>query len=210
MLSIRIARPLSSSLVTGAALAMTAALVAHACWGEVTRKVTVHVVLLPAGGLINVAVPRAGVIAEALVREGDAVQAGQPLLRIRADRITSQGEAAQLTAQALAARRASLQTERRLTELNPQQRLEALASREQDLRAEERQALAELDTRQARVHGTAPFLWDNGALLERRFRTVRELSLLAAQRRGLSGAGSMQGAGSEPLPTPSSVKETFV
>jgi len=47
---VRIARPLSFSLVTGAALAMAAALIAYACWGEVTRKVTVHGVLLTVAG----------------------------------------------------------------------------------------------------------------------------------------------------------------
>lgn len=149
--SIRIARPLSFTLVTGAALAMAAALMAYAWWGEITRKVTVHGVLLPAGGLINVAAPQAGVIAQALVQEGDTVQAGQPLLHIRADRITARGDAARLTAQALAARRASLDTERRLTEQNLQQRLDALASREQSLRTEERQVLSELETHRLRL-----------------------------------------------------------
>ncbi|WP_394395620.1 biotin/lipoyl-binding protein [Roseateles sp. LKC17W] len=103
--SIRIGRPLSFSVVTGASLAMAAALIAFACWGEVTRKATVHGVLLPVGGLLNVAAPQAGTIAEVLVREGEEVQAGQPLLRIKAERITAQGDAALLTAQALAARR---------------------------------------------------------------------------------------------------------
>lgn len=149
--SIRIARPLSFSVVTGAALAMAAALIAFACWGEVTRKVTVHGVLLPVGGLINVAAPQAGVIAETLVQEGDTVQAGQQLLRLRAERITAQGDAALLTAQALAARRASLDTERRLTEQSLQQRLDALTSREQSLRTEERQAQAELETHSLRL-----------------------------------------------------------
>lgn len=148
---IRIARPLSFSVVTGAALTMAAALIAFACWGEVTRKVTVHGVLLPVGGLINVAAPQAGVIAETLVQEGDTVQAGQPLLRLRAERITAQGDAALLTAQALAARRASLDTERRLTEQSLQQRLDALASREQSLRSEERQAQADLETHSLRL-----------------------------------------------------------
>lgn len=149
--SIRIGRPLSFSVVTGAALAMAAALIAFACWGEVTRKVTVHGVLLPVGGLINVAAPQAGVIAETLVNEGDTVHAGQPLLRLRAERITAQGDAALLTAQALAARRASLDTERRLTEQSLQQRLDALASREQSLRSEERQAQGELETHSLRL-----------------------------------------------------------
>lgn len=149
--SIRIGRPLSFSVVTAAALAMAAALIAFACWGEVTRKATVHGVLLPVGGLLNVAAPQAGTIAEVLVREGDEVQAGQPLLRIKAERITAQGDAALLTAQALATRRASLETERRLTEQNLRQRQEALQQRLQNLQAEERQALAELDTHRLRL-----------------------------------------------------------
>ena len=149
--TIRIGRPLSFSLVTGAALAMAAALIAFACWGEVTRKVTVHGVLLPVGGLLNVAAPQAGVIAEVLVKEGDEVAAGQPLLRIKAERITAQGDAALLTAQALAARRTSLEAERRLTEQNLRQRQDALAQRLQSLQAEERQALAELDTHRLRL-----------------------------------------------------------
>lgn len=148
---IRIARPLSFSLVTGASLAMAAALIAYACWGEVTRQVTVHGVLLPAGGLLNVAAPQAGVITGILVREGDTVQAGQPLLRIRSERITAGGDAALLTAQALAARRASLEAERRLTEQGLLQRLDALSQRQLSLQAEERQAQAELDTHHHRL-----------------------------------------------------------
>jgi membrane fusion protein len=128
-----------------------AELIAYACWGEVTRKVTVHGVLLPAGGLLNVAAPQAGVITDSLVREGDAVQAGQPLLRIRSERITAGGDAALLTAQALAARRASLEAERRLTEQGLLQRLDALSQRQLSLQAEERQAQAELDTHRHRL-----------------------------------------------------------
>jgi membrane fusion protein len=149
--TIRIGRPLSFSLVTGAALAMAAALIAFACWGEVTRKVTVHGVLLPVGGLINVAAPQAGVIAEVLVREGDEVAAGQPLLRLKNERITAAGDAAALNAQALAARRQSLAAERHLIEQGLQQRLDALASREQSLRSEERQAQADLETHSLRL-----------------------------------------------------------
>lgn len=148
---IRIGRPLSFSLVTGAALAMAAALIAFACWGEVTRKVTVHGLLLPVGGLINVAAQQAGVIAEVLVREGDEVKAGEPLLRLKSERITASGDAALLNAQALAARRATLETERRLTEQNLRQRLDSLQQRQQSLQAEEREALAELDTHRLRL-----------------------------------------------------------
>lgn len=149
--SIRIGRPLSFSVVTGASLAMATALIAFACWGEVTRKATVHGVLLPAGGLLNVAASQAGTITEVLVHEGEEVQAGQPLLRIKAERVTAQGDAALLLIQALAARRASLETERRLTEQNQRQRQDALQQRLQNLQAEERQALSELDTHRLRL-----------------------------------------------------------
>lgn len=149
--SIRIAHPLSFTVITASSLAVAAALVAFALFGEVTRKTTLHGVLLPIGGLINVAAPQAGLVAKALVDEGDEVQAGQQLIRLRTDRISSQGDVAQLTTQALADRRTSLDTERRLTQQNLQQRTEALAAREQSLRTEQRQALAELETHRLRL-----------------------------------------------------------
>lgn len=149
--TIRIGRPLSFSFVTGASLAMAAALVAFAYWGEVTRKVTVHGLLLPVGGLINVSAPQAGVITELLVHEGDTVETGQPLLQIKSERITAAGDAAALNAQALAARRASLEIERRLTEQSLRQRQDSIAQRLQSLLAEHRQAQAELDTHRLRI-----------------------------------------------------------
>lgn len=149
--SIRIGRPPSFSAVTAMAIVMAAGLVTFACWGEITRKVTVHGLLLPQGGLINVAAQQAGVISEIFVHEGDEVKAGQPLLRLRNERVTAAGDAALLTAQALTARRTSLATERRLTEQNLRQRLDSLQQRHQSLQAEERQALAELDTHRLRL-----------------------------------------------------------
>jgi endoglucanase len=44
----------------------------------------------------------------------------------------------------------------------------------------------EVVTRRARLHGMAPFYWDTGALLDRRFCTAREPDRLAALRRGAS------------------------
>lgn len=149
--TVRIGRPLSFTLVTTAALCMAAVLIAFACWGEVARSATVHGVLLPVGGLINVSAPQAGVVAEVLVREGQDVVVGQPVAHLRNDRITATGDAAALTAQALQARRDSLATERRLTEQGLRQRQDAIALRIQSLRAEERQGQAELETNQLRV-----------------------------------------------------------
>lgn len=130
---------------------MAGALIAFACWGEVTRKTTVHGVLLPVGGLLHVTAQQAGVISELLVAEGDAVLAGQPLARLRNDRITVGGDAGALTAQALEARRSSLEAERRLMEQNLRQRQDSLAQRLLSLQAEQRQAQGELDTVRLRV-----------------------------------------------------------
>lgn len=149
--TIRIGRPLSFIVVTTAAIAMAGALIAFACWGEVTKKSTVHGVLLPVGGLLHVTAQQSGANSELLVAEGDAVVAGQPLARLRNDRITAGGDAAALTAQALQARRSSLDAERRLTEKNLRQRQDSLAQRLLSLLAEQRQAQGELDTVSLRV-----------------------------------------------------------
>lgn len=149
--TIRIGRPLSFRVVTVAAVAMAGALIVFACWGEIARKASVHGVLLPVGGLIHVSAQQAGVISELLVKEGDDVQVGQPLARLRNERITAAGDAAALTAQALQARRASLETERRLTEQNLRQRQDGIAQRLLSLQAEQRHAQAELDTVRLRV-----------------------------------------------------------
>lgn len=149
--SIRVGRPPGFMLMTSAALALAAALAAFAAWGEVTRKATVHGLLLPAGGLINVGAPQAGIVAEVLVREGDLVRSGQPLMRLVSERVTAAGAATAIQAQALQARRASLDTERRLTEQNLAQRLDSATQRQHSLQAEERQAMAELDTHRLRL-----------------------------------------------------------
>lgn len=149
--TIRIGRPLSFTVVTVASVAMASALIAFACWGEVTRKASIHGVLLPVGGLIHVSAQQPGVISELLVKEGDDVAAGQPLARLRNERITTSGDAAALTAQALQARRASLEAERRLTEQSLRQRQDSILHRLQSLNAEQRQAQAELDTVRLRV-----------------------------------------------------------
>lgn len=156
--TIRIGRPLSFTDVTTAAVVMAAALIAFACWGEITRKSAVHGLLLPVGGLLHVSAPQSGVISELLVKEGDEVAAGQALARLRNERVTASGDAAALTAQAMTARRSSLMTERRLTEQNLRQRLDSIAQRLQSLQAEERQAQGELETNRLRAQLAAKSL----------------------------------------------------
>lgn len=150
--SIRIARPPSFAWVTGVALLLALALASFATWGEVTRKARLPGLLVPGAGLISVSAPQAGQVAELLVREGQAVQKGQPLMRLKTERLLAQGgDAALLNAQALAQRRASLDTERLLLQQQARQRQEAIAERLRSLQAEERQAESELETNRLRV-----------------------------------------------------------
>lgn len=150
--SIRIARPPSFAWVTGVALLLALALASFATWGEVTRKARLPGLLVPGAGLISVSAPQAGLVAELLVREGQAVQKGQPLMRLKNERLLAQGgDAALLNAQALAQRSASLQTERLLLQQQARQRQEAIAERLRSLQAEERQAESELETNRLRV-----------------------------------------------------------
>lgn len=149
--SIRIGRPLSFSLVTGAALLMAAGLVSFAVWGEYTRKVSLPGVLVPEGGVMDIASPQGGTVVEVLVKEGDEVAAGQPLIRLRAERQVAGGELGQLQASAVAQRRASLETELRLLELQAQQRAVALNDRLRSLQSDQVNLQGELESVQQRV-----------------------------------------------------------
>lgn len=196
--TIRIGRPLGFAVVTTAAVGMAAALIAYACWGEVARKAMVHGVLLPMGGLIHVSTPQTGVIAELLVHEGDDVTAGQPLARLRNERITATGDAAVQTAQALQARRDSLVAERRLTEQGLRQRQDSIAQRLRSLQSEERQVQAELETNRLRVQLAVKSLERQQELASSGFVAADQVQakqeeLLDLQLRERNAARSLQG-----------------
>jgi membrane fusion protein len=148
---IRIARPISFTLVTGTSLMCAVALVAFAIWGEYTRKVSVPGVLLPEAGVMDVSSPQAGTVAEVFVREGETVTAGQPLMRIRAERYIAGGDLGQLQATAVRQRRQGLETELRLLDLQAQQRSSQLSDRLQSLQSDEFNLQAELDAMRKRV-----------------------------------------------------------
>lgn len=148
---IRIGRPPSFAWLTGIALVLLAGLLAFALLGEISRKARVPGVLLPTGGLIAITSPQIGTVAELLVKEGDVVETGQPLLKIRTERRLAQGDVALLNAQALAQRRQSLDTERLLQQQQARQRADALNDRLRSLQSEERQAQGELDSSRQRA-----------------------------------------------------------
>jgi membrane fusion protein len=149
--AIRIARRPSFAWVTAISVALVLGLAAFATWGQVTRKARLPGWLVPAGGLMALRAPNAGVLAEGLVAEGEAVQQGQALARIVLPRHSLQGDTHALSLWALNQRQATLEAEARLLNQQAHQRHDALADRIRSLAAEERQALADEATVQQRV-----------------------------------------------------------
>ncbi len=149
--TIRIARRPGYRVVSTAAAILAISLVVFALFGEMARKTRAPGLLVPVGGLVQLAAPQAGRVAELLVGEGDRVQAGQPLLRLQTDRTLADGDFADLNRRALEARRTSLNEERRLQLQQADERRQTLKERLASLVAETAQAREELETIRQRV-----------------------------------------------------------
>lgn len=176
--SIRIARPPGFALVTVLAVACAAALVAFAVWGEYTRKVTLHGVLVPEGGVMDISSPQGGTVTEVLVKEGDEVQAAQALIRLRAERQVANGELGQLQAAAVAQRRQSMEAELRSLEQQARQRTAALNDQLLSLRSDQVNLVGEVDSAKQRVALAAKTAKDFEGLAAKGF-----LSQLHAQQK---------------------------
>lgn len=75
-------RPLSFTVLTGAAVLIVATIVGFFIWGRYTQHTTLAGQLVPTAGVIGVHTPLAGTIVEKLVSEGDEVEAGQVLYTV--------------------------------------------------------------------------------------------------------------------------------
>jgi membrane fusion protein len=105
-------RPLSVSLLTGAAVCIALAVIGFAWWGAYTRKAHVVGYLEPNKGVIKVYAPQAGTLIEQHVVEGQAVQQGAVLFVVSSERSSREATETQATAIAqLRRRRESLQEE---------------------------------------------------------------------------------------------------
>ncbi|OWQ44495.1 hypothetical protein CDL60_24760 [Roseateles noduli] len=149
--SIRVARRPEAGIVAAVAVGLALALIAFALIGQVSRKARVPGLLMPVGGLLQVAAPLAGQVEDLLVDEGDAVRRGQPLVRIRSERVVDGGDMTALNLRAVEARRDSLSTERQLQRRQADERRETIAARLRSLRVETDQATEELDMVRQRV-----------------------------------------------------------
>jgi membrane fusion protein len=163
-------RPLSFGLLTLAAVAIAAAVIAFIAWGEYTRKATVKGYLAPTQGMIKVHAPESGRLIERHAREGQAVRAGEALFVLSTERSSRETQEAQAAAIAqLRERRESL-----LRSREQQAGIDAILKRttEEKLRgmqAELRQLDAEIATQERRVASAHSALERQEALLEQRF-----------------------------------------
>lgn len=84
-------------IMTLIAVGLTVAAGALAVFGQFSRKETVIGYLAPQDGVAAIFAQRGGVVSEVLVAEGDAVEAGQILIRVTTDAAADDGEAALAT-----------------------------------------------------------------------------------------------------------------
>ena len=177
--SVRLHRPLSFTLVTGAALAMALALVAFAAWGDVNRKARLSGLLVPSQGSLNVAAPQAGVLMELPIVEGQTVNAGDVLMVLHTERRSMHrgviADTNERVAQQIDARKQTLATEQTLRQLQSSQREQVLADRIRTLNAELRQAQDERELQQRRIQLARTTLVRNEQLAQQGFVAVSQV-----------------------------------
>ncbi len=149
--TIRVAQRPAFGMVAVIAVVLAFALLAFAVIGQVSRKARVPGLLMPVGGLLQVASPLAGQVEQVLVVEGDEVVQGQPLVRVRSERMVDGGDMAAINLRAIRARKESLDTERRLQRRQADERRQTIDDRLRSLRAEMAQAGEELELVRQRV-----------------------------------------------------------
>ena len=137
------------SLTAGAAL-LAALLIAYAFTGQVTRKVQVSGILVPAGGQMDLHAAAAGRVAELRVQEGQAVRQGEVVMVLALDRATGTGEVGAQVAQQIDSRRATLEAERALRSAQVRLQQQSLTARVQAMDAELRRADDEISLAQRR------------------------------------------------------------
>ncbi|MFZ6680050.1 HlyD family secretion protein [Undibacterium sp. Tian12W] len=142
--SIRLAQPLSASLIAIVALIIAAVLIAYITFGSITKKARVTGITVPVGGQLSVAAPNAGILLTTHVKEGEQVKAGQILFTLSTERQNSQGEITALVAQQLASRADSMAAEQRLRQSQYQEKKQALQQRLANLAQEHTQLEQEL------------------------------------------------------------------
>ena len=149
---VSLARPVPLSVFTALAVAFALALVAFSVWGEYARRERVDGFLALDVGAARILAPEPGTVAELLAREGDEVEAGQPLIRLSFERGTASGvTSGELVQREIAERRLVLDREQQQVKLLGQQQADALRRKIADLERELAQFDVEIKAQQSRL-----------------------------------------------------------
>lgn len=146
------ARPVPVWVFTALAACMAAALVAFAFLGEYTRRERVDGYLELDQGAARVSAPETAVVADVMVKEGDEIAAGQPIVRLSQERTTGAGEnATARVRQELMVRLQSLASEASQAQMLGAEQTTQARKRVDDLQMGLEQAGAEVRAQQQRL-----------------------------------------------------------
>ena len=149
---VSLARPVPLWAFTAVALAFAIGLVSFSVWGEYARRERVDGFLALDSGAARLLAPEAGLVADLLAKEGDEVQAGQPLIRLSFERGTSSGATSgDLVQREFGERIAGLEREQEHAHVLGRQQTEILRRKIDDLQRELAQFDLEIKAQQSRL-----------------------------------------------------------
>lgn len=134
--AMRLAQPTSGWIIVSIALVLTAILFAFVTLGSVTKKARVAGITVPSSGSLSILAPNSGILKRSYVKEGDQVEAGQPIFEISTERQSAGGEITELVSQQLLIRQQTIESERRLRISQTVEKRRAIDERIQNLYAE--------------------------------------------------------------------------
>ncbi|HQR56337.1 MAG TPA: HlyD family efflux transporter periplasmic adaptor subunit [Burkholderiaceae bacterium] len=149
---VSLARPVPLWIFTALAGAFAVTLVAFSIWGEYARRERVDGFLALDTGAARILAPEAGTVADLLAKEGDEVEAGQPLIRLSFERGTASGvTSGELVQREISERQLVLEREQQQVKLLGQQQADALRRKIADLERELAQFDVEIKAQQSRL-----------------------------------------------------------
>jgi membrane fusion protein len=167
---VSVARPVPLWIFTALAAAFALGLIVFAFWGEYTRRERVEGFLALDAGAARLLAPEAGVIAELLVKEGDEVAAGAPVIRLSLERGTASGATSgELVQRELKDRLSSLSSEQQQAQRLAEQQALVLRQKIADLQKEIGQLAAEIRLQESRVQSAREELARTENLIKEKF-----------------------------------------